>query len=856
MASEHYVEADYEELAKHLLDDESGLVSFEGMDDFYTNNNRLTTSKWFELKVQSLLQLKIRTDLDDNLWSLQTYPLADTRIEIPEYYFEPERRYSRPPIQPFDPRFTLGIYIHHIQQQLDRDPHGIVKLPFHWYDWLDMSVLNKYLLSIPGERPDCSMFDSRVAEEEHERKKYKKDHNGKDEWDKSKHRYSAKNTWEFCVDSRNGSLIDDGFNEFKLPFGITRQTGKATEPLRQILGKAHLFSHGLIPNRIFFMTKTGYYSVTIEGKKKLLESGMVDDYLRYNEGYIDTLEGFQKLLKLHPPKEDEVLNNYTLTIPPERFEFNTKEIIHDLDHKYLKTKDEHDYALALHWGTSFGTSPPKHFNEASMVHTTLGDHYDWRFFTAIRYHDPEQTLNLHRLIRVWLSFTRKIGVATWIAHGSLLSWYWNGMAFPWDNDIDVQMPIMDLHKLSLHFNNSIVVEDLEEGYGRYYLDCGAFIGLRVQGNSNNNIDARFIDVDTGLYIDITGLAVSDTKRPERYNKMPLPDTWTDEDKNNNYKVNKQLQLYNCRNNHFSSLDDISPMIKTYVEGEVAYIPRNYTSMLSQEYKHGMDKTIYSHFIYIPSLRMWIPERDIKKYLASPKLWVKFYSQNKDYVSGNTNHTEYDQLVESFQKLKVDERVREEDLDKIEDLTAKNYLEFIHEEDLFLRFFSLRKFTRFHDIEMAKLEKNNSAYELYGDKLSYAFAPILHEPTQYQHRKEYTRFNEEVERYGQLVEEYKYNSKYAVSGPTQRVSTPQDKKAEEEKKKAEEEKKKAEEEKKKAEEEKKKAEEEKKKAEEEKKKAEEERKAEEEKKADAEHKAEEQLKAQEDRKAEEQRKVDE
>lgn len=53
----------------------------------------------------------------------------------------------------------------------------------------------------------------------------------------------------------------------------------------------------------------------------------------------------------------------------------------------------------------------------------------------------EQSLTLHRLIRTWLSFTRKTGITTWIAHGSLLSWYWNGIAFPWDNDIDVQVQL-------------------------------------------------------------------------------------------------------------------------------------------------------------------------------------------------------------------------------------------------------------------------------------------------------------------------------------------------------------------------------------------------------------------------------
>ena len=90
-------------------------------------------------------------------------------------------------------------------------------------------------------------------------------------------------------------------------------------------------------------------------------------------------------------------------------------------------------------------------------------------------------------------------------HGIGMVWH------SWDNDIDVQVPIMDLHKLSLQFNQTIVVEDPEDGFGRYFLDIGSFITLREKGNGNNNIDARFIDIDTGLYIDITALALSIVK---------------------------------------------------------------------------------------------------------------------------------------------------------------------------------------------------------------------------------------------------------------------------------------------------------------------------------------------------------
>lgn len=47
----------------------------------------------------------------------------------------------------------------------------------------------------------------------------------------------------------------------------------------------------------------------------------------------------------------------------------------------------------------------------------------------------------------------------------------NGMAFPWDNDIDVQVPIM-VYINYLYIHQTIVVEDPEDGFGRYFLDIG------------------------------------------------------------------------------------------------------------------------------------------------------------------------------------------------------------------------------------------------------------------------------------------------------------------------------------------------------------------------------------------------
>ena len=75
---------------------------------------------------------------------------------------------EKPLIQPFDPRFTLAMYYYYLDQQMTTAHHdssssssgNSITVPFNWYDWVDMSVLNKYLLAPNKDKPDCSILDA------------------------------------------------------------------------------------------------------------------------------------------------------------------------------------------------------------------------------------------------------------------------------------------------------------------------------------------------------------------------------------------------------------------------------------------------------------------------------------------------------------------------------------------------------------------------------------------------------------------------------------------------------------------------------------------------------------------------
>ena len=55
---------------------------------------------------------------------------------------------------------------------------------------------------------------------------------------------------------------------------------------------------------------------------------------------------------------------------------------------------------------------------------TLG-HYDKRYFHEI-VSDEERTDTQQHMIRAYLEFFRTNNLDTWIAHGTLLGWWWNG----------------------------------------------------------------------------------------------------------------------------------------------------------------------------------------------------------------------------------------------------------------------------------------------------------------------------------------------------------------------------------------------------------------------------------------------
>lgn len=199
----------------------------------------------------------------------------------------------------------------------------------------------------------------------------------------------------------------------------------------------------------------------------------------------------------------------------------------------------------------------KYFHEAGDD-VVLG-HYDFRYFHGI-VSDEERTSTQIHMIRAYLEFFRENNLDTWIAHGTLLGWWWNGMRLPWDWDLDTQVSGATLQLMGDKFNQTTSKYKPTDGSAEreYLLDVNTMIIERERGDGMNVIDARWIDVTNGLYIDITGLS---EVHPDKH-----PGEWT------------------CKNYHRYHTSELYPMRETMFEGVPAKVPYSYDKILVQEYQ--------------------------------------------------------------------------------------------------------------------------------------------------------------------------------------------------------------------------------------------------------------------------------
>ncbi|QID86265.1 mannosyltransferase [Saccharomyces pastorianus] len=637
----------------------------------------------------------------------------------------------------FDPRLTWSVILNH----LENSNAGQEKLPFSWYDWTSFHELNK-LISIEKTVLPCNfLFQSAFDKESldsiekelseplflYDRLKYNQKlwYRAARKLDRIKETKELdKHCSKLFTPKGKGSPKDLKFNT---QFRIKELYDKVRPEVYQLQARNYILtsqSHPLSISIIESDNATYQVPLQTDKSKNLVQSGLLQKYIADNVNSTNKRKKkqnqdvefnhnslFQKFVsdeqlnsryKLDMKETDKSTFDKDLVyLSPSDFRFDASEKIEDLESLKMLHPNEfsaHNENYLNSLKRSITTNPAlqkKFFYEAGGVkqYKGMGFHRDKRFFNGDTLINDKQEYQarLNSMIRTFQKLTKANGIVSWLSHGTLYGYLYNGLAFPWDNDFDLQMPIKHLQLLSQYFNQSLILEDPREGNGRYFLDVSDSLTVRINGNGKNNIDARFIDVDTGLYIDITGLA--STSAPSRdylnsyieerlkeeeldikhipesdgetanvpkqlndglvnmailniselndyitgeenkkHKRVPtdtnlkdllkkeleeLPNSKTIENKLNpkqRYYINDKLRLYNCRNNHFNSFDELSPLINTVFHGVPALIPHRHTNCLHNEY-HVPDRYAFDSFkntAYLPEFRFWFDYDGLKK----------------------------------------------------------------------------------------------------------------------------------------------------------------------------------------------------------------------------------------------------
>lgn len=143
---------------------------------------------------------------------------------------------------------------------------------------------------------------------------------------------------------------------------------------------------------------------------------------------------------------------------------------------------------------------------------------------------------------------------------------------PWDWDLDVQVSAATLNHLADRWNMTIhnytsTGLNGTEIYREYLLDVNPHLVDRGRGDGQNVIDARFVDVRNGLFIDITGLS--------ELNPRKMPGVWF------------------CKNLHRYRTRELYPLRETEFEGVRALVPFSFDKVLTAEYSaRALTKTYH------------------------------------------------------------------------------------------------------------------------------------------------------------------------------------------------------------------------------------------------------------------------
>ncbi|EFY93972.1 LicD-like protein [Metarhizium robertsii ARSEF 23] len=127
---------------------------------------------------------------------------------------------------------------------------------------------------------------------------------------------------------------------------------------------------------------------------------------------------------------------------------------------------------------NLGSGSTKYYTEPGGSYELM--HYDTRYFQKELAADERRTV-LEDLIRSYLNVTNHYEIETWLAHGTLMGWWWGGRIMPWDSDIDVQLSFETLDSIAPELNFTEFRYEMRHADGQlvsksYLLDINPYYG--------------------------------------------------------------------------------------------------------------------------------------------------------------------------------------------------------------------------------------------------------------------------------------------------------------------------------------------------------------------------------------------
>jgi hypothetical protein len=201
------------------------------------------------------------------------------------------------------------------------------------------------------------------------------------------------------------------------------------------------------------------------------------------------------------------------------------------------------------------------------------------------------------MVQSYFATMNDIGAQTWIMHGTLLGWWWNRKVFPWDSDVDVQMSessmryIADWYNMTVHHYRFPANDDGVGLGGRdYLLEINPNYSNESVHDIHNRIDARWIDMDSGLFIDITTLRANRTAQALGITGMMM-----------------------CKDLHWYRERDVYPLRDSIFEGVRVKVPYAYSELLVEEYgAKSLSRTRFEGHRFDAAQMEWIPDPSVPR----------------------------------------------------------------------------------------------------------------------------------------------------------------------------------------------------------------------------------------------------